>query len=151
MQKGFTQTKCSLLQNIKYSFPFITTVNTSTVQFCFTRATIIFNPLNAELNPICHMLALWGAHPILHVSRIWVNHSVPYFIIVQLTSNTVSHFSYKVSDWKGSQAICLKETCQDTVCDFTDKITHTSHTGVPLYPPIQHPWFTAARKKKSEN
>jgi len=27
------------------------------------------NPLNAELNPICHMLALLGAHPILHVSR----------------------------------------------------------------------------------
>jgi len=31
------------------------------------------NPLNAELNPICHLLALLGAHPILHVSRIRVN------------------------------------------------------------------------------
>jgi len=31
------------------------------------------NPLNAELNPICHLLALLGAHHILHVSRIWVN------------------------------------------------------------------------------
>jgi hypothetical protein len=30
------------------------------------------NPLNAELNPICHLLALLGAHPILHVSRIRV-------------------------------------------------------------------------------
>jgi hypothetical protein len=28
------------------------------------------NPLNAELNPICHLLALLGAHPILYVSRI---------------------------------------------------------------------------------
>ena len=27
------------------------------------------NPLNAELNLICHLLALLGAHPILHVSR----------------------------------------------------------------------------------
>jgi hypothetical protein len=27
-----------------------------------------FNPLNAELNPICHLLALLGAHHILHVS-----------------------------------------------------------------------------------
>jgi len=27
------------------------------------------NPLNAELNPICHLLALFGAHHILHVSR----------------------------------------------------------------------------------
>jgi len=30
------------------------------------------NPLNAELNPICHFLALLGAHHILHVSRIRV-------------------------------------------------------------------------------
>jgi hypothetical protein len=28
------------------------------------------NPLNAELNLICHLLALLGAQPILHVSRI---------------------------------------------------------------------------------
>jgi hypothetical protein len=26
------------------------------------------NPLNAELNPICHLLALLGAHHIFHVS-----------------------------------------------------------------------------------
>jgi len=32
------------------------------------------NPLNAELNPICHLLALLGAHHILHVSRIRVNY-----------------------------------------------------------------------------
>jgi hypothetical protein len=31
------------------------------------------NPLNANLNPICHLLALLGAHHILHVSRIRVN------------------------------------------------------------------------------
>jgi len=33
----------------------------------------VVNPLKAELNPICHLLALLGAHPILHVSRIRVN------------------------------------------------------------------------------
>jgi len=32
----------------------------------------VLNPLNFELNPICHMLALLGSHPILHVSRIRV-------------------------------------------------------------------------------
>jgi hypothetical protein len=31
-----------------------------------------FNPLNTELNPICHLLALVGAHHVLHVSRVWV-------------------------------------------------------------------------------
>jgi hypothetical protein len=32
------------------------------------------NPLNAELNSICHFLALLRSHPILHGSRIRVNH-----------------------------------------------------------------------------
>jgi hypothetical protein len=32
----------------------------------------VLNPLNAELNPICHLLALLEAHHILHVSRIRV-------------------------------------------------------------------------------
>jgi len=31
-----------------------------------------FNPLNPELNPICYLLALLGAHRFLHVSRIRV-------------------------------------------------------------------------------
>ena len=30
------------------------------------------NPLNSELNPICHVLALLQPHHILHVSRIRV-------------------------------------------------------------------------------
>jgi hypothetical protein len=29
-----------------------------------------FNPLNADLNPIRHLLALLGAHHILHITRI---------------------------------------------------------------------------------
>jgi len=32
-----------------------------------------FNPLNDKLNTICHLLALLGAHHILHVSRVRVN------------------------------------------------------------------------------
>jgi len=32
--------------------------------------SVHFNPLNPELNPICYLLALLGAHPFLHVSRI---------------------------------------------------------------------------------
>jgi hypothetical protein len=33
----------------------------------------LLNPLNAELNPICHFLALLRAHHILHISRVRVN------------------------------------------------------------------------------
>ena len=35
-----------------------------------------FNPLNAELNPICHLLALLGTHHTLHISRIRVKPNV---------------------------------------------------------------------------
>jgi hypothetical protein len=31
------------------------------------------NPMNAKLNPICHLLALLGAQHILHVSGVRVN------------------------------------------------------------------------------
>jgi hypothetical protein len=36
----------------------------------------MINPLNAELNSICHFLALEGAHHFVDVSRIWVKTSV---------------------------------------------------------------------------
>jgi len=35
-----------------------------------------FNTLNFELYPICHLLALLGAHHILHVSRIRVKYNL---------------------------------------------------------------------------
>jgi hypothetical protein len=46
------------------------------------------------LNPICHLLALLGAHPILYVSRIRVNmlldvHTTSLFFLI-LTSSTYS-------------------------------------------------------------
>jgi len=37
---------------------------------CCPRETV--NPLNPELNPICYLLAILGAHNFLHVSRIRV-------------------------------------------------------------------------------
>ena len=36
------------------------------------------NPLNAELNPICHLLALVGAHHIVHVNRVRVKNACNY-------------------------------------------------------------------------
>jgi len=47
-------------------------MNNEVLQY-ITFSVISFNPLNAELNPICHLLALLGAHYILHVSRLRVN------------------------------------------------------------------------------
>jgi hypothetical protein len=40
--------------------------------FTYKMCNNTFNLLNAQLNPICHLLALLGAHHILHISRIRV-------------------------------------------------------------------------------
>ena len=42
------------------------------VRWCSVRLVVFINPLNAELNPICCLLALLGAHHFLHVNRIRV-------------------------------------------------------------------------------
>jgi len=44
----------------------------------------VVNPLNAELNPICHLLALLVAHHILHVSRIRVNLATRYYAATEV-------------------------------------------------------------------
>ena len=50
----------------------------------FLEKPFVFNPLNTKLNPICHLLALLGAHHILHVSRIRVKvtllHKIYFFL-----------------------------------------------------------------------
>ena len=38
------------------------------VWYLVNKALCLFSPLNAELNPICHLLSLLGAHHILYVS-----------------------------------------------------------------------------------
>jgi hypothetical protein len=56
------------------------------------------NPLNAELNPICYLLALLGAHHILHVSRIRVNgHSYPQACAVSIYGFTYGHIPLPIS------------------------------------------------------
>jgi len=68
----------------------------------------IFNSLNAELNPICHLLTLFGAHHILNASRIRVNkgslvtgqkHSIIIIIII--------------IDWLNEKLYCILIICLD--------------------------------------
>jgi hypothetical protein len=73
-----------------------------------------FNPLNAELNPICHLPALLGAHHILHVSRIRVK-----LTIVHALSLSVGR-AVSESNFIGV-ACCLNITClrgQDFISDI---------------------------------
>jgi hypothetical protein len=39
-----------------------------------------FNPLNAELNPFCHLLALVGSRHILHLSSVKVKEDLKSFL-----------------------------------------------------------------------
>ena len=54
------------------------------------------NPLNAELNRICHLLALLGAHNILHVSRIRVKQKNIYILrsSIQISTRCTCHTVY---------------------------------------------------------
>jgi len=50
------------------------------------------NPLNAELNPICHLLALLGDHNIFHVSGLEVNMTAKCIYVSHLYSNVLQMF-----------------------------------------------------------
>jgi len=54
------------------------------MDFCSTECTTRFNPLNAKLKPICHLLALLGAHHIFHVSGVRVNIQKLYMVLTLL-------------------------------------------------------------------
>ena len=46
-----------------------TTTSFKSFRIHYSLTILQFNPLNPELNPICYLLALLGAHHFLHVSR----------------------------------------------------------------------------------
>ena len=54
------------LQLFYFHFPYKVYIN-------YLQKYTQFNPLNAELNPICHLLALLGSATIVVVSRLRVN------------------------------------------------------------------------------
>ena len=84
---------------------------------------ISFNPLNAELRPIFHLLASLGAHHILHVSRIRVtflkprgNFYVPPGLILK-NSTWCSHCVYvSCTDITADSDFCLTQHLTDWFC-----------------------------------
>ena len=59
-------------QSNTYFFSTATVVARKPLSVVISALSVLFNPLNPELNPICYTLALLGAHHFLHVSRIRV-------------------------------------------------------------------------------
>ena len=72
-----------------------------------------FNPLNAELNLICHLLALLGAHHIFHVSGVRVNIILPFTFVVH------EGFSYQV----------LQRKCTTYLSFFLNCVSGLSHAS----------------------
>jgi len=85
-----------------------------------------FKGLNAELIPICHLLALVGAHPIFHVSRLRVKDrpsaviSCGFSVVIEIISS--SHFSSRpVCSGTNSPSVCgaeLAAQCLNMRDDF---------------------------------
>jgi len=60
------------MTTVLYVFPMCHIRAKKNLFIFFNLETYFFNPLNAELNPICHLLALLGAHHIFHVKGLRV-------------------------------------------------------------------------------
>jgi len=70
------------------------------------------NPLNAELNPICHLLALLGAHHIFHVSGIRVNliTAMPQHVMRSRIALCVVQYSQNREKYEG-KSIIIRTVC----------------------------------------
>jgi hypothetical protein len=95
--KRQTQNISTLSQ--KKMFIYIYIYITSEILYSMTLCCLKrINPLNTELHPVCYLLALLGAHHLLHVSRIRVNNnSGESFMSVYKTVNKGSRILKKGS------------------------------------------------------
>ena len=91
------------------------------------------NPLNTELNPICYLLALVGAHHIVHVSRVRLKLKFSAWNMTQcwLFADTFTIFKWNVSLSLNVQhrilTICIPE--HDVSCRWT-RPTSTLENGM---------------------
>jgi len=77
------------------------------------------NPLNAELNPICYLLALLGAHHFLHVSRIRVKQI---FIITKSVSKCcITIFILCIVKIKTVEALSYNRNVSGSIPDRMNK------------------------------
>ena len=103
----------------------------------------MFNSLNAELNPICQLLALLGAHHIFHVSRvrvkketIWASSFVQETCIQEMLSTNLGRDSDQpeLFSWFSS-----------AFQQSADTTTYTTPRPPPsVFFPIRHSFITTA-------
>ena len=88
-------------------------LNSRYIVVLFTVITLPVNPLNAELNHICHLVELLGAHPILHVSRIRVNQSHKSSLLAVRSKACNTHYIYLfvIQTWQEVVVAYYKPLC----------------------------------------
>ena len=91
---------------------------------------MIIKSLNAELNPICHLLALLGAHHILHVSRIRVKKQSFFILYKQLF--TFNKYSLHTGDKFDPRSVLVSQKRQSHKrFTFLVKLASFSHIDRP--------------------
>jgi len=92
---------------------------------------IYLNPLNAQLNPICHLLTLLGVHHILHVSRIWVK-----LCYSELQYHVVSNCPLKMEVTDSSEPMVTIYDCIQ--CHEKETIQIFTATKISKFPTQKH-------------
>jgi hypothetical protein len=80
---------------------------------------ITLNPLNTELNPICHLLALLGAHLIFHISGLRVNEDNNYQIDLQERIKNANKTCFMLQTFFKNKSISKKLKLRHTTIDGT--------------------------------
>jgi len=107
--------KGSYVKNIIFSL-YIKTLYAISVQLLKEQNLFVFfNPLNPELNPICYLLALLGAHHFFYVSRIRVK-----LLTFRLLMSYIYIYIYDISRLRVNVGACC-HTC------YTTQLMHYSH------------------------
>ena len=106
-----------------------------------THSLSYLNPLNAKLNLICHLLALLGAHHILHISRIRVKCLQPaIFHILQQSAHLSQPYSMSCTMHKHQihQLLqCIGWNSQAPSCNWNTQKTYI-YTSSTQFAKHQH-------------
>ena len=102
-----------------------------------------FNPLNTKLNFICRLLALLGAHHILHISRIRVNlhlnQPAEHHLIVPWSPAAPAHHLPTVQPQPFRLALRFPSVCSTGLLHIGIQVFYCVHNYGPSQGPQLHP------------
>ena len=84
-------TKLCETSELQFDFKYVDKIFSKAKRWIVRPSAPLINPLNAELNPIHHLLASVGARHIVHISRIRVNGCRGSFLGVKAVGLEANH------------------------------------------------------------